>query len=227
MKNYILKSLVCLQALLYLTSCASQFYHQVATFSSEDAKLKKDQYIAENDIISIDYNFWAENGCFKFTITNKTEKEVKIDLLKSYYIINSIAEDYCDSKQCIYIPAKTSRVLGGNIISNSIFRDCGFARNPKSNEQVILQFHKDNSPIVLENKLLIIVDDKEIPISHIFYISELQNYIKSDVVYYEYYDTDCTGKQFYDPKTIYLMASPNKYYIEYQWTSSSSSDRIY
>ena len=51
MKNYILKSLVCLQALLYLTSCASQFYHQVATFSSEDAKLQKDQYIAENDII--------------------------------------------------------------------------------------------------------------------------------------------------------------------------------
>lgn len=215
-----------MQALSCLASCASPFYHQIATFSSEDAKIENDKYVAENDIIRVDYDFWAENGCFKFTITNKTEKDVKIDLLKSYFIINNMAEDYCDSKQCIYIPAKTSRVLGGNIISNSIFRDCGFARNPKSNEQAVLQFHKANSPIVLENKLLIIVDNQEIPISHIFYISELQNYIKSDVVHYEYYDTDCSGKRVYDPKTIYLMVSPNKYYIEYQWLSSSSSDRL-
>ena len=226
MKNYILKSIVCLQALLYLTSCASPWYHQIATFSSENAKIDNDKYDAENDIIRIDYDFWAEYGCFKFAITNKTEKDVKIDLLRSYFIINGIAEDYCDSKQCIYIPAKASRVLGGNIISDSIFRDCGFARNPKRKEQVILQFHKDNSPIVIENKLLLIVDNQEIPISHIFYISELQNYMKSDVVYYEYYGLDCSGTQVYDPKTIFLMISPNKYYIEYQWDMSKSSDRL-
>lgn len=226
MKNYILKSIVCLQALLYLTSCASPWYHQIATFSSENAKIDNDKYVAENDIIRIDYDFWAEYGCFKFAITNKTEKDVKIDLLRSYFIINGMAEDYCDSKQCIYIPAKASRVLGGNIISDSIFRDCGFARNPKRKEQVILQFHKDNSPIVIENKLLLIVDNQEIPISHIFYISELQNYMKSDVVYYEYYDLDCSGRQVYDPKTIFLMISPNKYYIEYQWDMSKSSDRL-
>ena len=226
MKNYILKSIVCLHALLYLTSCANPFYHQIATFSSEDAKIENDKYVAENDIIRIDYDFWAEYGCFRFVITNKTEKDVKIDLLRSFFIVNNIAEDYCDSKQCIYIPAKTSRVLGGNIISNSIFRDCGFARNPKSKEQAILQFHKDNSPIVLENKLLIIVDNKEIPISHIFYISELQNYLESDVVYYEYYCIDCSGIQVYDPKTIYLMMSPNKYYIEYQWSPVYSTDRL-
>ena len=89
-----------------------------------------------------------------------------------------------------------------------------------------MQFHKDNSPIVLENKLLIIVDNKEIPISHIFYISELQNYLESDVVYYEYYGTDCSGMQVYDPKTIYLMMSPNKYYIEYQWRPDYSTDRL-
>lgn len=226
MKNYILKSIVCLQALLYLTSCATPWYHQIATFSSENAKIDNDKYVAENDIIRVDYDFWAEYGCFKFAITNKTEKDVKIDLLRSYFIINGMAEDYCDSKQCIYIPAKASRVLGGNIISDSIFRDCGFARNPKRKEQVILQFHKDNSPIVIENKLLLIVDNQEIPISHIFYISELQNYMKSDVVYDEYYDLDCSGRQVYDPKTIFLMISPNKYYIEYQWDMSKSSDRL-
>ena len=226
MKNYILKSIVCLQALLYLTSCASPWYHQIATFSSENAKIDNDKYVAENDIIRIDYDFWAEYGCFKFAITNKTEKDVKIVLLRSYFILNGMAEDYCDSKQCIYIPAKASRVLGGNIISDSIFRDCGFARNPKRKEQVILQFHKENSPIVIENKLLLIVDNQEIPISHIFYISELQNYMKSDVVYYEYYGLDCSGTQVYDPKTIFLMISPNKYSIEYQWDISKSSDRL-
>ena len=90
-------SLLCV-AILF-SSCA-QTYHFVQVFetksSSEEALVKPQDgdFEFEDENCVILYSFWAERGDASFAIINKTNQIMYVDLSKSFFIRNGIANDY-------------------------------------------------------------------------------------------------------------------------------------
>lgn len=89
MKNYFLL----FAAIAILTSCSNSFY-QVYTMESQSLIEKENALCYENDDLKIKYNIWAENGDLRFSIENKTEKNIFVSLPKSFLIKNGLALDY-------------------------------------------------------------------------------------------------------------------------------------
>ena len=96
--NYFLLLLVA----LCLTSC-SQLYNYVQVFETKSLseKIKKADkgLLYEDDHCSIYYSFWANGGDASFSIFNKTDEIMYIDLGKSFFIRNNIANDYYKERE--------------------------------------------------------------------------------------------------------------------------------
>ena len=72
-----MKFLLSLTTLLLFTSCSPEIFQQIATLSSENVELKDDGTFAyENELLTIEYNFWSESGKFYFTITNNSDEDL-------------------------------------------------------------------------------------------------------------------------------------------------------
>ena len=83
-----------------LPSCGGvRQYYQVTTFESEDVKLQDSgSFVYETDEFSILYDLWSENGEMTFSIVNKTDSAIVLDLDKSYYVFNGLAHDYYQAR---------------------------------------------------------------------------------------------------------------------------------
>lgn len=84
--------------LLILTSCAPSVYYQVCTTESENVKKLQEKLIYENDVCIISYNFWQEYGNIGFLFTNKTNRDISINLRECFFIRNGIAYDYFQNR---------------------------------------------------------------------------------------------------------------------------------
>ena len=84
--------------LLAVTSCATAF-QQIATISSPQMRLADDGRFAYlGDGVEIDYNFWSENGQVCFVLTNKTDKDIYVDLSRSHLVVNGMTFDYYQNR---------------------------------------------------------------------------------------------------------------------------------
>ncbi len=94
MKN---KCLWLLIGMLCLNSC-SQMYYYVQVFETqpltENIKSANKGLLYEDEHCSIYYSFWANGGDASFSIYNKTNDIMYLDLSKSFFIRNNIANDY-------------------------------------------------------------------------------------------------------------------------------------
>lgn len=82
-----------------LFSSCSQVYHYVQVFeakSSQSSQTKKESggMLYEDNNCTLYYIFWAKGGDASFAIHNKTDKIMYVDLSKSFFIRNGIANDY-------------------------------------------------------------------------------------------------------------------------------------
>lgn len=124
MKNYFL-SLLCVA--LLLSSCA-QTYHFVQVFetksSSKEAPVKQQNggLLYEDDNCILFYSLWAERGDASFAIHNKTNQIMYVDLSKSFFIRNGIANDYYKERawsetqtNTLGTQATTSAAVSGNL----------------------------------------------------------------------------------------------------------------
>ena len=90
-------SLLCVAALC--ASCA-QTYHFVQVFetqsSNQSAPVKQQNggLVYEDDECLVFYSLWAHGGDASFGIYNKTDQIMYVDLSKSFFIRNGIANDY-------------------------------------------------------------------------------------------------------------------------------------
>ena len=80
------------------TSCAVA-YQQVATISSPQKFIGQDGqcHFNEGDV-TVDYDFWAENGKVSFFVTNNTERDIYIDLSRSFLVVNGMTFDYFQNR---------------------------------------------------------------------------------------------------------------------------------
>lgn len=90
-------SLLCV-AILF-SSCSS-VYHYVQVFeaksTSQSVQMKKEGggMLYEDNNCAVFYSFWANGGDASFAIYNKTNEIMYVDLSKSFFIRNGIANDY-------------------------------------------------------------------------------------------------------------------------------------
>lgn len=114
------KQLLYLLFAVALTSCNSSFYQIISTKSNDVSMAPNGEMIYYDDNCVVAYNLWAEKGNSGFLFTNKTDKDIFIDLSASFFIMNGIAYDYYldrtyTSGKAISTTQKGALAVGGAI----------------------------------------------------------------------------------------------------------------
>ena len=110
-----------------LTSCATPMYYQMYSVASESAQYSSNgsPIFKTDDGLEFTYNFWGESGNLRFIVYNNNDYDVIIDMTRSAFIRNNIAEDYFTDKEIesrIATGVFTSSQYG---VSTSINRSIG------------------------------------------------------------------------------------------------------
>ena len=114
------KVLVAAFAAVCFSSCNKTFY-QVYDVESKDLKLQDNSMVYENDDCKVLYNLWSNNGELKFVIWNKTDKDIYINLAKTFYEVNGKANEYFRNRIYSSSVANSISTTAGNIWGNNIF----------------------------------------------------------------------------------------------------------
>lgn len=128
----------------------------------------------------------------------------------------AVGVEYVEQK-IICIPARSHKHFEYFSVQPKPYRDCGFIRNPKTKESAELQFTAEDSPFVIENRLMFEVDGNKVPINHIFYVGKLQN-VKESTVVEDVATKKCNGANSSNLLKFHKMLSPDRYYITYTST---------
>ena len=75
-------------------SCSLPSYYQIYDVQAEGLKSNTEGITFEDERCSIYYNLWDCSGNLSFVFQNKTDKDLVIDLSRSFYIKNGMAFDY-------------------------------------------------------------------------------------------------------------------------------------
>ena len=110
-----MKRLVLLLAVSAMLFSCAPLYRQVATIQSDNVELLDNgKYASVLDKVSINYDFWSENGNVLFEIHNSSDKDIFIDMSKSFFIRNGIANDYfSNSSRIVSYNLNTSKTTYG------------------------------------------------------------------------------------------------------------------
>ncbi|MCM1504372.1 MAG: hypothetical protein NC127_04160 [Muribaculum sp.] len=82
-------------SLFLFTSCSStKYFYQVYDVKAIDVPIVDNQYVYNNEDITVSYNFCSNKGNMTFYCFNKSGKIIYILLDNSFYINNGIAYDY-------------------------------------------------------------------------------------------------------------------------------------
>lgn len=244
MKKYFLLLLI---TALSITACSPVMFMQIATLSSENVDLQNNgTFIYEDTLITVEYDFWSENGKFNFIVKNNSCNDIYLNLAESYFVNNGYAYDYYQARTYIYtnypaansmieytekplvcIPAHSSKAFEEFNVATSVFRECGFIRDPKKEESAIREYSQNSSPRIIENRLTFKVGDMIIPVTNIFYVSRFQNISYYDATEYIKVE-NCDGTK--TRVLVNKMSAKNKFYITYNETdlnlpSKSANDR--
>jgi hypothetical protein len=85
----------CLITSILFTSCVSPYYYQVYKASAADKiELKENLLVYEDPNCIISYNLWEEGGNIGFSLFNKTENNIYLNLEESFFILNGVANNY-------------------------------------------------------------------------------------------------------------------------------------
>ena len=130
--------------------------------------------------------------------SNKTDKIIYLDLKKSFFIRNGIANDYYKERTweertwktnnssvisikeqpIIAIPPKSDKIVKEYTISDNLYlyKDCDLERFPE--EKSTISFTKEDSPLSFENYLTYRIEDsdKDVVVENKFYVSQITNY---------------------------------------------------
>ena len=120
-----------------------------------------------------------------------------------------------EEKDIIIIPAHASKRICQFSLLDSPLRKCGFPRNPSKKEEAILEFDEVNTPLVIENRLMIVADGEDHPITNRFYISNIEN-VSKEVSTEKKPKQDCSGRNTAELYEFNKYEATNKFFLEYK-----------
>lgn len=175
----------------------------IANNSEKDIILDLSESFMINNGVAYDY---FQNRTFGRSLSQGSSKAQSSRFRASYDVgvtessyseSNSISRgrsvEYGEKKQ-VSIPAHSTKSFGEYPVASHLYRACGFARNPKRNKDVKVQFTDSTSPVVIENRLTFIIDGQKFPVCNLFYVSEVKNVRGDHQIHYKengyYFDYD-------------------------------------
>lgn len=94
-----MKKLIYFVLAVFVTSCAvTTNYYQVYKANPDNGTLINDKIIFEDKSCSVAYNLWADGGDIGFSIYNKTESDITVDLTKTFFVLNGVAYEYFQNR---------------------------------------------------------------------------------------------------------------------------------
>ncbi len=112
----------------------------------------------------------------------------------------------------VCIPAHSSKTFEEFNVSTSVFRECGFVRNPSRKEISVREFSISDSPRVIENRLVFQLGDISLPVVNVFYVSKYQNISYGNATkYVNVADCDGTIRSI----KVNTMSADNRFYVTY------------
>lgn len=124
-------------------------------------------------------------------------------------------------KAIVCIPAHSYKVFEEFNVSSSVFRECGFVRDPSRKETAIKEYDGYTSPRVIENRLVFNIGEVTIPVTNIFYVSQYQNISAEEATEYVKVER-CDGSKR-DVK-VHKLSANNKFYITYSENDLLTTD---
>ena len=126
-------------------------------------------------------------------------------------------------KGIIGIPPKASKNISEYLITNDILRTCDLLIMPQKRNIKTITYTKENSPLIFSNRLVYFIDESLNPIkfSNEFFVSELTNYPKDEII--EYKAEEYCGEKSPIKKETFNNVSPTKFYIKYSSASFTDS----
>jgi len=79
---------------LIFTSCAPVTYYQLYETKSVGSTQNKHYTVFEDEYCRLSYDLWSKGGDAGFTIYNKTDDYITLDLSKSFFVVNGEVYDY-------------------------------------------------------------------------------------------------------------------------------------
>ncbi|MBO4428240.1 MAG: hypothetical protein J5771_07170 [Bacteroidales bacterium] len=295
-----MKKLYFILVTLVLTSCSAG-YQQLISIASPQVKINEGGGFAyyEEGIV-VHYDFWSSGGKLSFVITNRGNKDIYVDLSRSFLVVNGFTHDYYKNrvfsrrtvtavesslalggtnafstsnsygaafssslgntnyasafgsaagtttvstmtqkyisttavnrgvdmveKPGVWIPAHTSRFFSEFSLFNEPIRKCGFARDPSSEESVVMNFTEQTTPYEFENILMLVIDGQEHRIVNSFFIDKVKNMVREDT-YEEKDGVKCDGTKSGETIRVYKYYSANRFFIDYDLEIGMSNDR--
>lgn len=104
---------------LLMASCSMKTYYQVVDVKSTNLQKESNNYVYNDGVCKIVYNFWSNGGNAGFSIENLSDKVIYVDLANSFFIENGWANDYYKARN--YGVGKSFQVSKGNSVSATAF----------------------------------------------------------------------------------------------------------
>lgn len=270
MKNIVIAAVL----ITLLNSCDTpSYYYQIyKTTSSENLVKKNEKLVFEDENCVVSYNLWTEGGNIGFTIYNKSNNNLHLNLEDSFFILNGYANNYFKNRvfsrsensgtmvtsgvvasrfvtglnnlnllqtnnlsfnknlgvmnssgssetyyeeKIIIIPPMSAKNIAEFTVTNTFYKDCDLKKYPTKRTTTSKNFTKSDSPFVFSNRISYFMEPtkKQVKFENNFYVSEITNYPKSEVIELKY-DEECGRKTMY--KSYYFKeTAPDKFYLRY------------
>ena len=88
------QKLILASVALLMMSCSAGTYYQVVDVKSSNLQKESNNYVYNDGVCKIFYNFWAEGGDAGFMIENISDEMIYVDLGNTFFIKNGVAFDY-------------------------------------------------------------------------------------------------------------------------------------
>lgn len=212
---------------LYLDLAKSYFikngfandYYQARTYVYSDRSMA-----SSKTTTAIANNIRKEYATFNLLSTSKSKigNNVGSSETTSFISEKGRTVEYSE-KPVICIPAHSKKIVSEFNITSSLYRECGFVRDPSKDEKSIKTFTASTSPILIENKLMFKTGEKEIPVNNRFFISQYQNIAYKDATQKVEIEK-CDGTKM--KVRTHIMSAKNRFYITYDDANMWSSEEV-
>lgn len=208
-------------ALSVCTSSCKKLYYQVSTTKATDPAQfteTRDRYVYEDENCRIVYNMWMENGSRGFVMTNKTDRNMYIDLEKSCILTNGKAYSTKSdegTRSLDIIPPHKSRRFSPFQITDSVTLAVGLKQRVKHAESI--SFTKDNSLLTFGNFITYCFDnhENETTILHEFYVDRITNIPYKEMIEYRPSTFISNGKEYSTKSKFYKMSPKTGFFVKY------------
>lgn len=161
---------------------------------------------AEDIYVDMAKSYFINNGIAADYYGRSTTVTVGTSSSDSYLFSENVSSTYTTSKSVsetktaasyVGIPSESARVFTGFMISDTRYTEKGFKEYPYQGDTEVREFNKDESPLVIINRITLIVGGEEIVIENKMYATKYVNAVNNINTYYQTYSDYMGNNQFY------------------------------